>query len=123
MPEAVDVLAPDGSEIRRLPSTERGSMVQCRLPAGQTTHAVRHRHVDEVWYCLSGAGELWRSSASVEEVVQLVPGVGVSIPHGVAFQFRTSGAEPLEIVITTMPPWPGADEAVPVDGPWPPSTG
>ena len=28
---------------------------------------------------------------------------------------------PLEVVITTMPPWPGEGEAIDVDGPWTPN--
>ena len=27
----------------------------------------------------------------------------------------------LELVITTMPPWPGPDEATPASGPWAPT--
>jgi mannose-6-phosphate isomerase-like protein (cupin superfamily) len=82
------------------------------------TQAVRHRTVDEVWFCLRGAGQLWRRADAAEQIVDLEPGTGVSIPVGTEFQFRTTGDMPLEIVIATMPPWPGADEAVPVDGHW-----
>ena len=53
-----------------------------------------------------------------KEVVDLVPGIAVTIPLGTSFQFRATGSEPLEVIITTMPPWPGADEAVPADGHW-----
>jgi mannose-6-phosphate isomerase-like protein (cupin superfamily) len=40
----------------------------------------------------------------------------------VAFQFRAGASRPLELVIATLPPWPGADEAVAVPGAWEPST-
>ena len=53
-----DVLAPDGSEIRLLPQTTGGSMVHCTLPPGAVSLAVTHRTVDELWYVLSGEGEL-----------------------------------------------------------------
>ncbi len=43
-------------------------------------------------------------------------GVAVGIPPGVEFQFRTLGYEPLQIVITAMPPWPGPAEAALVEG-------
>ena len=113
------VLAPDGSEIRPLVTVAGGSMVHCRLPSGRATQAVEHRTVEEVWYCVGGSGQLWRRSADGEaEVVDVRPGVAVSIPLGTKFQFRAGDAEPLEIVITTLPPWPGADEARPVDGFW-----
>jgi UDP:flavonoid glycosyltransferase YjiC (YdhE family) len=38
-----------------------------------------------------------------------------------AFQFRAVSALPLEVVMTTMPPWPGPSEAVPAEGVWPAS--
>jgi mannose-6-phosphate isomerase-like protein (cupin superfamily) len=119
-----DVLAPDGSEIRLVGEVGGASMVHCTLPPGQTSLAVRHRSVEELWLCVEGAGELWRSDeGGAEEVVALEPGVGVSIPLGVRFQFRATGAEPLRVVIATTPPWPGADEAVPVPGHWTPTRG
>ena len=40
---------------------------------------------------------------------------------GTHFQFRTLGDEPLTIVGVTMPPWPGEDEAVEVNGMWTPT--
>jgi mannose-6-phosphate isomerase-like protein (cupin superfamily) len=118
-----DALAPDGSEIRLLVQVGGGSLVHCTLQPGGVTRAVRHRTVEEVWLCLGGRGQVWRSSpeAGIEEIVDLEPGVSLSIPLGTHFQFRSTGSEPLEIAITTMPPWPGEDEAVPVDGKWQPS--
>ena len=118
---ACDTLAPDGAEIRLLVQVPRGSMVHCRLPPGEVTTAVRHRTVEEVWFCSAGRGEVWRQSGAAEETVAVEPGVALSIPLGTSFQFRATGPEPLDLVITTMPPWPGADEAVAVDGKWEPT--
>jgi mannose-6-phosphate isomerase-like protein (cupin superfamily) len=115
---AYDLLAPDGSEIRLLVQIHGGSMVHCKLRPGQITLAVQHRTVEEMWYCVAGAGELWRQVGATEEVVELAPGVALSIPLGVAFQFRASQSEPLELVLATIPPWPGPGEAEPVDGHW-----
>ena len=115
-----DALAPDGSEIRLLPSLSRGSMVHCTLPAGALTRAVQHRTVDELWFCLSGTGQLWRRRDDVEEIVDLQPDVALSIPVGTAFQFRATGDAPLRLVIVTMPPWPGEAEAIRVEGAWTP---
>jgi mannose-6-phosphate isomerase-like protein (cupin superfamily) len=119
--DGYDDLAPDGSEIRLLPRLERASMVHCRLGPGQVTRAVCHRTVDELWYCLSGAGQLWRRDGQAEDVVDLLPGVAVSIPVGTAFQFRAAAAGPLELLIATVPAWPGPEEAVPLDGRWTPA--
>ena len=118
LPEPYDCLAPDGSEIRLLAATERGSMVHCTLPAGKTSLAVAHRTVEEIWYFLEGQGQVWRKLGEREEVVDASPGVSLTIPAGAHFQFRNSGDAPLRIVLTTMPPWPGDSEAYRVPGHW-----
>jgi len=46
-------------------------------------------------------------------------GVCLTIPLGTHFQFRTLGDEPLAALTVTMSPWPGEDEAYPVEGIWP----
>ena len=112
------VLAPDGSEIRELVAVSGGSMVHCTLPSGATSAAVAHRTVEEVWYILQGQGQVWRKSDSAESVVDVRPGVSLSIEVGTHFQFRNTGAEPLCIIIVTIPPWPGEDEAVQVGDYW-----
>jgi mannose-6-phosphate isomerase-like protein (cupin superfamily) len=77
--------------------------------------------VEEVWYFIAGRGELWRRNETGEEVVEVMPGVGVTIPVGTAFQFRALEETDLVFVITTMPPWPGPNEAEPVEGRWQPT--
>lgn len=117
LPAHYDHLAPDGSEIRLLGQTAAGNMTHCTLPAGEISQAVAHRTVEEIWYCLGGSGAIWRSGAGGEAITELRPGVSVTIPLGTRFQFR-SGAAPLQLLIVTIPPWPGAGEAVPVAGAW-----
>lgn len=117
--ERYDVLAPDSSEIRLLVSTDRGSMVHCTLAAGRTSLAVRHRTVEEVWHFLGGRGEVWRKLGGEEQVVAVEAGVSLTVPTGTHFQSRAIGAEPLTIVIVTMPPWPGKTEATRVADYWP----
>ena len=107
-----DVIAPDGSEIRLLHNLDGVSVVHCTLPAGAVTIPVRHRTVEEVWIILSGAGKIWRRQGEREQVLDLNPGLSLTIPLGTAFQFRNTGELPLEFIIATTPPWPGADEAV-----------
>ncbi len=114
-----DVFAPDGSEIRLLSETGRGSMVHCTLNPGEVSAPVAHRTVEELWYCLEGTGQVWRRHGDEERVVNVVPGGSLSIPTGAHFQFRTTGDRPLRFVIVTMPPWPGEDEAYRVAGHWP----
>ena len=115
---AAVVAAPDGSVVRPLVQTERGSMIQFTLAPGAVSRAVSHRTVDEVWYFLAGSGRMWRRTADRDEVVTIGPGVSISLPCGTAFQFRSDSAEPLQAVGVTMPPWPGDGEAYPVEGHW-----
>jgi mannose-6-phosphate isomerase-like protein (cupin superfamily) len=96
--------------------------VHCTLPPSRTTSVVRHRTVDELWYFLAGAGQVWRSTGHESEITDVHPGVSISIPVGTSFQFRAVEDAPLVFVITTIPPWPGEQEAEPVDGPWQPNT-
>lgn len=93
-------------------------MAQFSLPAGAVSRAVAHRTVEEVWYFVAGRGRMWRRQGEHEEVVEVGPGTSVSIPVGTRFQFRSDSDEPLVAVGTTMPPWPGEDEAYDVLGPW-----
>lgn len=120
--EQPDAIAPDGSEVRLLGATARGSMAQFRLAPGVVARPVAHRTVEEIWYVVTGRGRLWRRAPDgTEEIVELGPGVSLTIPAGRAFQFRCDGDDPLDIVGVTMPPWPGDGEAYLVEGAWPPT--
>lgn len=121
LPEAADVTAPDGAAVRLLPALDGGSMAHFELAPGQVSAAVTHRTVEEIWYVLSGRGEMWRRQDGAEEIVALEPGISLTIPLGTRFQFRCTGDAALAAVAITMPPWPGDDEALPVDGPWTPT--
>lgn len=122
LPGVRDAPAPDGSDVRLLPGLAGGGMAHFQLAPGRTSVAVAHRTVEEIWFFVGGLGQMWRRQGDREEVVTVAPGVGITIPVGTHFQFRALGTEPLAAVGVTMPPWPGPDEAYPVDGPWGPST-
>jgi mannose-6-phosphate isomerase-like protein (cupin superfamily) len=119
LPARPSEMAPDGSAVRLLLGLAGGTMAHFELPAGQTSRAVTHRSVDEIWFVLSGSGELWRKQAAREEVAPLYPGVCVTLPHGTDFQFRASPTEAVTIVAVTIPRWPGDGEASFVPGRWP----
>lgn len=118
LPEVPNYLAPDGSEIRLLLSFPRGGLAHCTLPAGATSSPVAHKTVEEIWYFLEGRGQVWRRIGNDEEVTEVSAGQCLAIPTGASFQFRNTGGEPLRFVISTMPEWPGPDEAQPVEGLW-----
>ena len=119
LPAERTVVAPDGSDVRVLLALSAGGMAHFALPAGSASSAVVHRTVEEIWFVVAGRGEMWRRQGEHEEVVDLVPGTCLTLPLGTQFQFRASATEAVAAVGITMPPWPGADEAVPVNGPWP----
>lgn len=119
LPKDADVTAPDGADVRLLLELAGGGMAHFELAPGQTSMAVSHRTVEEIWYFLTGKGQMWRLQDSESEIVDVFAGVSLTIPLGTHFQFRCVGDEPLSAVAITMPPWPGNDEAMAVEGPWP----
>jgi mannose-6-phosphate isomerase-like protein (cupin superfamily) len=103
LPERYDAIAEDGSEIRQLFATSHASVVHCTLPAGRTSFTTMNVGTEEMWYFLSGRGELWR--AGKEEPTPVEPNVAVTIPADVQFQFRSLSDEPLTFLCVTMPKW------------------
>jgi mannose-6-phosphate isomerase-like protein (cupin superfamily) len=118
LPSDRTTVAPDGSDVRVLLGLPSGGMAHFKLAAGQTSTAVTHRTVEEIWFVVSGRGEMWRKQGEREETSALEPGVCLTIPLGTHFQFRASSTEAVSAVGITIPPWPGDGEAVAVVGPW-----
>jgi mannose-6-phosphate isomerase-like protein (cupin superfamily) len=121
VPSEIDAVAPDGSAVRVLLGLRGGGMAHFELLPGHTSTAVTHRTIEEIWFFLSGRGEMWRKQGDREEIVPVEQGVCLTIPLGTHFQFRSFGPEPLAAVGVTMPPWPGEDEALVVQGIWQPT--
>ena len=113
-----DATAPDGSEVRLLMALKGGSFAHFTLAPGTISRAVRHGHVEEIWWFVSGKGALWRQEGDQEKIEPVKPGLCVAIPPRTAFQFRADWDAPLVFVAITMPPWPGAQEAEAVEGMW-----
>jgi mannose-6-phosphate isomerase-like protein (cupin superfamily) len=116
-----DAIAPDGSEVRVLCQLSRGGLAIFSLPSNAVSKAVAHRAVEEVWYIVAGKGRMWRKLGEHEEIVELTPGLSLTIPIGTHFQFRCDSPGPLTAIGATMPPWPGESEAFFVDGTWHPT--
>jgi mannose-6-phosphate isomerase-like protein (cupin superfamily) len=117
--DAPVVAAPDGSEVRVLCATKRGSMISFALAPGAVSKPVAHRTVEEIWYVVGGRGRVWRKLGEKEEIAELAPGLSLTVPAGTRFQFRNDGGAVLQVVAVTMPPWPGEHEARAADGIWP----
>jgi mannose-6-phosphate isomerase-like protein (cupin superfamily) len=122
LPSLCDKVAPDGSDVRILLGLKGGGMAHFELGPGEVSTPVTHRTVEEIWYFLSGRGQMWRKQGDRHEIVDVYTGISLTIPLGTHFQFRSIGFEPLAAIGVTMPPWPGDGEAVPVAGAWTPTT-
>ena len=123
LPEALDAIAPDGSEVRvLLRVNDRASTAEFRLQPGQVARAVTHKTVSEIWYVLAGQGKIWRRKDDEESVTDLKAGTCLTLPLGTRFQFSASATTPLDILGVTTPSWPSTpDEARVVEGPWTPN--
>ena len=118
LPKDRDAVGPDGSDVRVLLALTGGGIAHFELPARATSKPIRHRSVEEIWFFLSGRGEMRRQQDARGEVVPVGSGTCITIPKGTHFQFRSLNDEPLSAVGMTMPPWPGEHEAIPVPGHW-----
>lgn len=118
VPVESDQVAPDGSEIRVLTRLDTVSMAHGTLPPNGASRAIRHHSIDELWYVLDGAAELWRRSGVRESIETVHSGQSLAIPARVSFQFRTIGSQPFTFIMCTTPPWPGSNEAEFVAGVW-----
>ncbi|RPI76950.1 MAG: cupin domain-containing protein [Desulfobacteraceae bacterium] len=118
LPVERDAIAPDGSDVRILLGLRDGGMAHFEFAPGRISRAVLHKTVEEIWFFLAGQGEMWRKSEDLEEIVPVQAGVCLTIPLGTHFQFSAFGDKPLAAIGVTMPPWPGEDEAVIVQGKW-----
>jgi mannose-6-phosphate isomerase-like protein (cupin superfamily) len=121
LPSQRDAVAPDGSDVRLLLRLKEGSMAHFELAPNRISNAVTHRTVEEIWYFVAGRGEMWRKQNGHAAIVDVYPGVSLTIPLGTEFQFRSSGDKPLAAIGVTMPPWPGQGEAIMVKRQWEPS--
>ncbi len=73
--------------VRVLCGVRGGGLAHFTVPPQAVSRAVAHRTAGEVWYFVSGSGRMWRRPGAQEEVVEVGPGVSVSIPGGTHFHF------------------------------------
>jgi mannose-6-phosphate isomerase-like protein (cupin superfamily) len=100
----------DGSEIRELLAHRNScianqSLAEARLPAGASTAAHYHPKTEEIYYILSGRGEM-RIDA---ETAAVGPGDAVAIPPGRTHQITNVGREPLVFLCCCAPAYEHAD--------------
>ena len=116
-----DDTAPDGSEIRLLIGEPHGAtkagLAEAFLGPAQVSRPVWHKTVEEIWYVLEGAGQVWRCPPDVDPAtvppVAVYAGDALTIPTKWFFQFASRKDAPLRFLCYTAPPWPGPSEAQP----------
>ena len=119
---AADYISPDGAEIRlilrpEVEGTVNHSVCEAVFRPGQVSLAVRHRSVEESWYVLEGDADVWRRAPDGNAVITRIgPGDALDIPPGFGFQLRVAGPHRLRMICSTAPPWPGPEEAIPIEG-------
>lgn len=120
--EKADTHSPAGAEVRFMVEGTGGGMIHCTLPPFQVNKAVIHATVNEIWYVLSGHGEIWRDNGIESSVTTLITGTSIDISPDTVFQYRSVSDEALRFICVTMPPWSSDTEARFVDkGKWVPT--
>lgn len=94
----------DGSEIRELlahrnSSIRNQSLAEARLAPGQSTTPHFHRRSEEIYYILSGEGQMRLAG----EVRQVGGGDAIAIPPGVVHRLTNTGAEVLKLLCCCAP--------------------
>jgi len=69
LPVARNAVAPDGSDVRLLLGLKAGGMAHFELGPGETSTAVIHRTIEEIWFFHSGRGEMWPQQDGQSETV------------------------------------------------------
>jgi mannose-6-phosphate isomerase-like protein (cupin superfamily) len=100
----------DGSEIRELLAHRNScirqqSLAEARLPAGASTTLHYHPRTEEIYYIVSGRGQM-RIGAETAEVG---PGDAVAIPPGLTHQITNTAQEPLVFLCCCAPGYEHAD--------------
>lgn len=83
----------------------RQSLAEAALPPGASTLAHRHPETEEIYYILSGSGEM----AIEDEIQSVQPGDSIGILPGQRHQIRNNGATTLVFLCCCVPAYTHAD--------------
>lgn len=100
----------DTSEIRELlahrnSSIRNQSLAEARLPPGASTTPHFHPRTEEIYYILSGSGQM-RIEA---EIGPVGPGDAIAIPPGARHQITNTDDQPLVFLCCCAPAYEDAD--------------
>ena len=97
----------DGSTIRELHHTERQSLAEATLTAGQATERHYHARTEEIYLVVDGAGELEVNG----ELRRVAAGDAALIPPGAPHRIRSTTAS-LRFLCCCAPPYSHDDTFV-----------
>ena len=102
--QAKPFITKDGSEIRELLAHRNScirnqSLAEARIAPGMTTEAHHHPLTEEIYYIVSGVGDM----VIGEEVRRVVPGDAIAIPPGAVHQITNTGDEMLRLLCCCAP--------------------
>jgi mannose-6-phosphate isomerase-like protein (cupin superfamily) len=102
--QTVPFTTKDGSEIRELLAHRNScirnqSLAEARLPQGAATTRHYHPKAEEIYYILTGGGEMTIGDA----VRQVRPGDAIAIPPGAVHQILNIGDVPLVFLCCCAP--------------------
>ena len=102
--QAVHFTTKDGSEIRELLAhrnscIRKQSLAEARLPPGQATTPHYHPQTEEIYYILSGQGEMQID----REKRPVVVGDAIAIPPGAKHQITNTGSQTLLFLCCCAP--------------------
>ena len=100
----------DGSEIRELLAARNScirnqSLAEARLPVGASTTPHYHPKTEEIYYILSGTGQMRIGS----ETSTIRPGDAIAIPPGQTHRITNTGPEPLIFLCCCAPGYEHSD--------------
>ena len=106
----------DGSEIRELLAHRNScirnqTLAEARLPVGRGATSHRHVQTEEIYYILSGRGEM-RIGAETQTVSS---GDAIAIPPGAVHEITNIGAEVLCFLCCCAPGYEHEDTVLDVD--------
>jgi len=93
-----------GSEIRPLIDRTSSGVTQCSLaeemlPPGCAVTAHHHREIEEIYYVVSGSGQMTVG----DETREVNAGDAVYIPLGHRHTLRNTGSEPIRLILVCGP--------------------
>jgi len=100
----------DGSEIRELLSHRNSrlhnqSLAEAHLPTGASTLEHYHVKAEEIYYILSGIGQIRIEG----ELRAVMPGDAIAIPPGKRHKLWNTGKEPLRLLCCCAPAYEHSD--------------